>query len=380
MSFSNLRMKIIEKILLVCKKKPAKAIQQLDDSDVKRILIVSNKLLGDFLFCTPAIASLKEKYPQAEIMAVLSAKNRGIVDNCAYINQVVYMENQTVSTLKAIPSIRKFRPELAVIFHSRTPYDLIAATLGGCKYIAKHYFNNDIKKLIPLCDIHVIDKTRPPVINHLSLVKALGCNIDDKKMFFPCRIAQKQPNKSINVGFQLGASKSNRYLPNSVILPLIPHLLARFNNCQIHLFGAPHEAKLGEDFIAGLDEACAARVINHIGKTTLPMLAHRLNEIDILITPDTGTLHVATALQVKTVSLFTRRQSNGCEPVQDRHLHRVVYAADFNPAALDRSCAAPFTFIPSDYIWQQISELLDDEEPKNAALPVENQLNALSGQ
>lgn len=368
MSFSNLRMKIIEKILLVCKKKPKKPFQRLDEIDVKRIVVISNKLLGDFLFCTPAIASLKEKYPAAEIMAVLSEKNRGIVDNCSYIDHVVYMENQFVSTVKAVPKIKKFRPELAVIFHSRTPYDLIAATLAGCRYIAKHYFYNDIKKLIPLCDVHVSDKTNPPVINHLSLVKALGCDIDNKKMFFPCQIAGRQPNQSIKIGFQLGASKSNRYLPNSVILPLIPRLLAHFTACEIHLFGAPHEAKLGENFIAGLDEICATHVINHIGKTTLPMLAHRLNEIDILVTPDTGTLHVATALQVKTVSLFARRQSNGCEPVQDLHLHRVVYAADFNPAAFDRSCPAPFAFIPGEYIWQQIVELMDDCEHENQVL------------
>ncbi|MEQ4531570.1 MAG: hypothetical protein ABN478_09785, partial [Mixta sp.] len=121
MSFSNLRMKIIEKLLLFCKKKPKNPTLRLAEVDIKRILVISNKLLGDFLFCTPAIVSLKEKYPHAEIMVVLSAKNRGIVDRCAYINHVVYMENQTISVLKAIPELKKFKPEMAVIFHSRTP-------------------------------------------------------------------------------------------------------------------------------------------------------------------------------------------------------------------------------------------------------------------
>lgn len=358
MSFSNLRMKIIEKILLICKKKPKNPHQRLLDVDVKRILVISNKLLGDFLFCTPAIVSLKQKYPSAEIMAVLSAKNRGIVHNCAYINHVIYMENKTLSTLKAIPEIKKFKPEMAVIFHSRTPYDLIAATLSGCQYIVKHYFNNDIKKLFSLCDIHVMDETKPPVINHLSLVKALGCNIDNKKMFFPCRVERKKECQGVKIGFQLGASKSNRHLPTHIIQPLIPRLLTHFVNCEIHLFGAPNEIQLGKDFIAGLDESCAVHVINHIGQTTLPVLAHRLNEIDILVTPDTGTLHVATALQVKTVSLFVQRRSNGCEPVQDRHLHRVIYAADFNPIARDRSCPTPLAFIPTEYIWQQLIEML----------------------
>ena len=369
MSFANFRMKMIEKLLLACKKKPKKNAAPLNSIDFKRIVVISNKLLGDFLFCTPAIASLKEKYPGAEIMAVLSGKNRNIVGECDYIQHVVYMENNLSSVIKALPEIRKFKPELAVIFHSRTPYDIVAATFAGCRYIVKHYFNNDVKKLIPLCDISVIDETSTPVINHLSLVKALGCDTHDKKMFFPCPVECIKNDSQLNIGFQPGASKSNRFLPTSLTSPLVAELLKRFPDCQIHLFGAPHETALGDAFIAPLSEEQAARVVNHIGKTTLPQLAHQLKVLDLLITPDTGTLHVATALQVKTVSLFVQRRSNGCEPVQDLHLHRILYAADFNALALDRRYPTPLAFIPCEQVLEKVTELIDDSGNRALVTP-----------
>ncbi len=61
MSFANFRMKMIEKLLLACKKKPKKNAAPLNCIDFKRIVVISNKLLGDFLLGTPAKASIKEK-------------------------------------------------------------------------------------------------------------------------------------------------------------------------------------------------------------------------------------------------------------------------------------------------------------------------------
>ncbi|MBA1060985.1 glycosyltransferase family 9 protein, partial [Escherichia coli] len=73
----------------------------------------------------------------------------------------------------------------------------------------------------------------------------------------------------------------------------------------------------------------AGRIVCHIGKTTLHELAILINNFTVLITPDTGCLHIATALQTKTVSLFTEKQQKASIPQQDTELHQVLYASDY---------------------------------------------------
>ncbi len=357
MSFSAFRMNFISFLLKAYKRitNGKKMGSTIDKPCLKRILIISNKLLGDFLFCTPAIRALKEKYPDAKIIVVLSRKNKGLVGDNPFVDDVVYMDNRASDILRALKEIKRFKPEISIIFHSRTPYDIILSVLSGCPYIIKHYFNNDIKKLFDLCDEYVLDLKKPPVINNLALVEKLGCDITGKKMFFPAAVKERDSyNLNIRIGYQLGASKPNRYLPVKTLQELTLRIKRQFPSCEFHLFGAPAEADLGEKLLSNLEPSLHDVVVNHIGKTTLSNLASAVNNVDVLVTPDTGTLHVATALGIRTVSLFVCRKENGCEPQQDRELHSILYASDFNDLALDRSQPRPLEYIPCDEIFKQV--------------------------
>lgn len=360
MSFSAFRMKILGYVLSLYKRINNNKNESLtNEITFNRILIISNKLLGDFLFCTPAIRSLRDRYPDAKIVAVINPKNKGLIGKNDFIDDVIYMDNSTSDIFKAYSKIKKFNPEIAVIFHSRTPYDIVLAIISGCKYIVKHYFNNDIKKLFSLCDAYVLDVNKPPVINNLSLVEKLGCEINGRKMFFPAEIKKPKKNDLIlKVGYQLGASKPNRHLPLKSIIELTKKLKEMFPLCEFHLFGAPAETSLGEAFLSGLEPGIHKDVVNHIGKTTLIELANAVNNVDVLVTPDTGTLHISTALGVRTVSLFVCRRNNGCEPQQDPHLHTVIYASDFNELAFDRTQPRPLEYISVEVLFESVKNAI----------------------
>jgi len=357
MSFSAFRMNVINFVLTFYKNRAnsKKMDTTIDKISFKRILVINNKLLGDFLFCTPAIRALKEKYPDAKILVVLSPKNKGIVECNPFIDEVVYMDNSVSGVFRALHMAKRFKPEISVIFHSRTPYDIALSVFSGCPYIIKHYFNNDIKKLFEVCDDYILDVNKPPVINHLALVKKLGCDIAGKKMFFPAEVKERDSdNVNVRVGYQLGASKSNRYLPVETLRDLTVQIKKQFPSCEFHLFGAPSEVELGEAFLSITEPTLHSDVVNHIGKTTLNKLADVVNNVDVLVTPDTGTLHVATALGVRTVSLFVCRKENGCEPQQDAHLHTIIYASDYNQLAFDRTQPKPLEYISCEAVFNQV--------------------------
>ncbi|MFZ4767555.1 MAG: glycosyltransferase family 9 protein, partial [Roseimicrobium sp.] len=85
------------------------------------------------------------------------------------------------------------------------------------------------------------------------------------------------------------------------------------------LFGAPGEAAMGEELSAMLD---GVRHNNLVGKTNLHELIAQLQTCSLLLTNDTGTMHLAAALGIPTVSVF-----GSTEPVLTGPLgpsHRIV--------------------------------------------------------
>jgi ADP-heptose:LPS heptosyltransferase len=66
------------------------------------------------------------------------------------------------------------------------------------------------------------------------------------------------------------------------------------------LFGTARDEKVGAQIAATLGDGC----INLIGRTTLEQLIEELRKCQLLLTNDTGTMHLATLLRVPVVAVF----------------------------------------------------------------------------
>lgn len=110
------------------------------------------------------------------------------------------------------------------------------------------------------------------------------------------------------MGFQLGAGDRIRCWPLESYVRLADLLTHRLD-AWILLFGAPSEKRLGEEFqehFAGrkVKPGAGSRILNLVGKTTIQQLAAFLKRCHLLITPDTGTMHLATAVGTRVLALF----------------------------------------------------------------------------
>lgn len=127
------------------------------------------------------------------------------------------------------------------------------------------------------------------------------------------------------VAFQLGASEERRRWPAENFAAL-GDLLWREKKIVPVLLGSGGEAALARKYA----EVAAHPFVNAVGATDLPRLAAILLETRLLVTNDTGTMHLASGLGVKSLAFFlataqpwdTAPQLPGCcclEPALDCH-------------------------------------------------------------
>lgn len=160
------------------------------------------------------------------------------------------------------------------------------------------------------------------------------------------RLAQAAPHGHAGyVAMQLGASEERRRWPVAHFAALAARLWRELRLVPV-LLGAGGERKLGERLRAALVEGTAntgtvgagggaagsgpVPCIDLIGETSLPQLAATLRHVRMLVTNDTGTMHLAAGLDVPVLAIFlataqpwdTGPYREGCcclEPALDCH-------------------------------------------------------------
>ncbi len=102
------------------------------------------------------------------------------------------------------------------------------------------------------------------------------------------------------IGFQLGASKEHKRWKSHYFGKLASLLSKKDYN--ILLLGTENEKELLPEFYQGF-EGDREKIINLMGKTSLSELVNVLKKITLLITNDTGTMHIAAFLNKKIITI-----------------------------------------------------------------------------
>lgn len=313
--------------LMTGRPRPAGALTA--ETVIRSIVIYSTTALGDLMFNTPAIRQLRLRYPAARIALVVHQKYVDLVQDYADVDAVLCWDGRFARMPGFLRTLRAFRPELAVILHSRVPYDVMSAVFGGCRFIVRDDLLQDGK--VPmvrwLAGWSDASKTQHVIRRKLDMLAFLGCRTDDVAMHAPCPVDParfRSPGRQ-RIGFQMGASTPERCWPVERFAALAEQVLTGHAEREVVLMGAPQETDLAEAFLAALPAGLHARVHNLVGQTSVRDAFDLVASLDVLVTGDTGPLHLAIAQQVPTVSLFVTAEPFSTGPYQDPALHDVLY-------------------------------------------------------
>jgi len=87
------------------------------------------------------------------------------------------------------------------------------------------------------------------------------------------------------------------------------------SSAQWILLGTKNDAAIGEQIAAAIGDHC----LNRIGQTTLDQLIDELRQCRLLLTNDTGTMHLAALLGVPVVAVFGSTEPRLTGPLGNGH-------------------------------------------------------------
>jgi ADP-heptose:LPS heptosyltransferase len=140
------------------------------------------------------------------------------------------------------------------------------------------------------------------------------------------------------IGVVLAARNPRRSLPAQSMATLAQSVLQSNAKGRLVLLGGPGERRLAKELLTALKPSVAGDTVNLVGKTDWKGLVDVVSGLDLLLTPDTGTMHLAAHLGVPVLAFFL--SSAWCfETGPYGEGHRIVQATtDCAPCLETRPC------------------------------------------
>jgi ADP-heptose:LPS heptosyltransferase len=125
---------------------------------------------------------------------------------------------------------------------------------------------------------------------------------------------------------------------------------------QVVVLGSAKERRLASEVARGV----GAAAVSLAGLSDLCALRGTIAGLRLLITNDTGPLHIAVALRTPSISLFSATDSRGTGPLQDLERHTVIQRAvpAWETRNIQRRDSAPMQRIDVDEVVAAGAELL----------------------
>ena len=310
--------------------------RELPINRFKRILIVrQHDQLGDLLISTPTIRAVRKRYPEAYIAVVVREYNAPIMWDNPYVDEIIVFHEklkqwnfQTLRTF--LGQLRKDGGfDIAIMLNtvSRSFSSDLIALIGRSKYI----IGPNHLKLVPDLSEKIYNVLTPrtqklqlEIEHNLDIVKSFGVPADGYEYDLKLdEDEQKEADKiyhdlkingAIIVGVHFGTLDVTRRFPFAKLARLIDWIKTSEEN-EVVLIVGPNELKLRQEIL----RIIKSKVL-YAPVMPLRVSAAFIKKMNLFICNDTGTLHIASALQIPTVSFHSLNDPAVWKPPHERHI------------------------------------------------------------
>jgi len=279
-----------------------------------KVLIIRFSSIGDVVLTTPIIRAIAEQ-TDFEVHFLTKARFASVLHHNPHIAKVYTIEDKLGEVLTYL---KKEQYSYLIDLHKNLRSFRLRMALGVPAY---HFPKNNIEKWLlvnfkvnKLPESHIVDRyfqAATPL-----KVKKDGKGLDyflgpEDQVDIPTHIQEKG-----YLVFVLGAAHFTKQIPLTLFQKVIPKL-----NQPILLVGGPDQQKMGTN----LAESFPEKVKNYAGELTLGQSAFLLSKAKVVLTPDTGMMHITAAFQRPTVVIWGNTvPSLGMYPYRTHHKNMEV--------------------------------------------------------
>lgn len=277
----------------------------------ERILIFELNWMGDILFSFPFIRSLKKAFPGAYLACVVVPRYADLLSHAPWVDKVhTLSDDRSLFSLGEKISfasmIRKEKYDTCFFLKPSRTKALVASLAGIPERIGFSGKNASLTKTveIPGGNTHRADQI-------LALASAVDVMPADGK--YEYHFSDEDHEKAGQVLIKSGGGTRRvvavnpggnwlaKRWPEQQFKGLIKRLLARFQDIEIMVTGSTKDITLARRIVSDVSDQ---RCYTVAGKTGINELAALFSESALVVSADSGPLHLASATGASTIGIF----------------------------------------------------------------------------
>ena len=250
-----------------------------------KLLIELPTWLGDAVMATPAIENIISHFKNVEITLIGSLVSVEALQNHPRVIQTYFVDKRFSNFYKTLSDLDEF--DLFFSFRGSLRAKLFKLFVSS--KVKNQYSKDKYKRG------HQVEKYNNFINDSLGIDSKPGRLIVHSK-------GQKKINKNRILGINPGAAFGNakQWYPEN----FAKVALGLSTEYDIIIFGGPQDYDIAQDIEHYLIEMGVVNYLNLATKLSVTQLISQIENLDLLVTCDSGPMHLAAALNIPTVAIF----------------------------------------------------------------------------
>ena len=329
--------------------------------------------MGDTLWGTPAIRAFKKKFPQGSIDLLIQPQWISLFKGNKNISNLIPYHPKWYRQILLLPNLLKNNYDHVLIFHANKDIGRILPWLRTSS-ISSHQ-STTILPGLSKNNILSIDKPVHGILRRIAMVEKIHIPSDGTHMDICLSVNEineaklfLKKYKILSKGFiylNIGGSVIYKRWPINKFILLSKTVLQK-TSLSIVLGGGPEDAPRVEEISKQLDRRRVAKASHRSIRENCALIS----QAKMLITPDSGPMHIGYALKVPTISLFWSKNSQGlqrnelngpdyCGPLDiDKSLCSIISGSFMENKIIDSKDPVTLKTISVEDVWDKITGFL----------------------
>lgn len=292
----------------------------------RSILVFSSTGIGDALADSAAIESLHRAYPGAKISVCSHHRRRSVVAHHPHVHEVIPLSKSPLSQLRLLKRFWRERPDLIIGLHLNAEAVPLGYLLHRRAFVGSQ---EECRDMAFLLSHPVATRNEPHIVKTGLKVAQQAGGIGVEGMIYQVKpeeltaLRERFPELTAKpyLVMQTGGGKTRawRDWPVECYVETIQWMESRYPH-RIVLTGGHDNREVGQAIAA----ACPS-VLNLVEQTTLEETAGLLKGATLLVSTDTGVMHLGFAIGCPTLALLHYESPAAiCGPLDFSPGHEVI--------------------------------------------------------